>query len=327
MNKENILMPIAVVFVAGVLGVTGMLTGGKEITNNTLDTSKIVENQATEQQVGGLVMPYQQIFPSGLVVGEKEKGNSEAFQIFTDSSGNLYIGSSTDATFKMSKTGRITLRDINFTTSTLNWGGSFSAGDGNDFYVDADNQKVGIGTSTPTNLLTLRGVSTGAGVAPNIMLSNNTTTDTNFGLYFDEASTQVFSIVFDDVNNKLLFTTSSDSSPAMTISYSGGTVAFLQNATVAGTLTTTGLVTASSDLEVATNFAVGTTTNTTAFTVQTATSTFYSVNNASTTVYVFSGTPGYGGRIILEDPDGAGCTAITGLNGAVSGENVTCPTY
>jgi len=47
---------------------------------------------------------------------------------------------------------------------------------------------------------------------------------------------------------------------------------------------------------------------------------------ASSTIYLYSKAAGKGGSIILEDIDGAGCTEIYTLNGAISGANVTCPT-
>ncbi len=49
--------------------------------------------------------------------------------------------------------------------------------------------------------------------------------------------------------------------------------------------------------------------------------------NASSTVYVLnsSTTAATGGRIILEDTDGAGCSQIAALNGTVVAATVTCP--
>ncbi len=46
----------------------------------------------------------------------------------------------------------------------------------------------------------------------------------------------------------------------------------------------------------------------------------------TSTIYMYSKTAGFGGQIILEDVDAAGCTAISTLNGTVSGVTVTCPT-
>lgn len=50
-------------------------------------------------------------------------------------------------------------------------------------------------------------------------------------------------------------------------------------------------------------------------------------SNATSTVYVrnASTTATTGGRIILEDTDGAGCSQITILNGTVIAATVTCP--
>jgi hypothetical protein len=49
-------------------------------------------------------------------------------------------------------------------------------------------------------------------------------------------------------------------------------------------------------------------------------------HTGTSTLYIYSSTSGFGGEIILEDSDGAGCTSITTLNGNVSGITVTCPT-
>ena len=82
---------------------------------------------AEELKFGGLVEVFQKMFPEGIIIGNKEKGDSSAQQIIVDSSNNLYIGSSTDATFKITaSTGRLTFRNVNFTTSSLNWGGDLS---------------------------------------------------------------------------------------------------------------------------------------------------------------------------------------------------------
>lgn len=46
----------------------------------------------------------------------------------------------------------------------------------------------------------------------------------------------------------------------------------------------------------------------------------------TSTVYMYSKTAGFGGRIILEDVDAAGCTEVTALNGVLTAAIVTCPT-
>ena len=48
-------------------------------------------------------------------------------------------------------------------------------------------------------------------------------------------------------------------------------------------------------------------------------------STATTTVQVMSSGAGLGGRFILEDTDGAGCSEITALNGVLSAKIVTCP--
>ena len=47
---------------------------------------------------------------------------------------------------------------------------------------------------------------------------------------------------------------------------------------------------------------------------------------ATTTVVISTGAAAKGGRIILEDHDGAGCTEIAALNGTLATKTVTCPT-
>ena len=57
-----------------------------------------------------------------------------------------------------------------------------------------------------------------------------------------------------------------------------------------------------------------------------APSDLFHIQSADTgSLYIDSTTASKGGRIVLEDTDGAGCTAITALNGTVSGTTITCP--
>jgi len=85
-------------------------------------------------------------------------------------------------------------------------------------------------------------------------------------------------------------------------------------------------VTASTTVGTATFFAgpdmnyvgVGTTSPRTLFQVENQT--------ATTTIVISSGAAAKGGRIILEDIDGAGCTEVSALNGALTAIVVTCPT-
>ena len=48
-------------------------------------------------------------------------------------------------------------------------------------------------------------------------------------------------------------------------------------------------------------------------------------HTGTSTMYIYSPTAAFGGEVILEDSDGAGCTSITALNGTVTGITVTCP--
>ena len=47
--------------------------------------------------------------------------------------------------------------------------------------------------------------------------------------------------------------------------------------------------------------------------------------SATTTMQIISGSGSLGGRIVLEDVDGSGCTEITTLNGTITGKTITCP--
>lgn len=49
-------------------------------------------------------------------------------------------------------------------------------------------------------------------------------------------------------------------------------------------------------------------------------------SSATSTLTISSGGSAVGGRIILEDMDGAGCSEIAILNGTVAAKTVTCPT-
>lgn len=48
-------------------------------------------------------------------------------------------------------------------------------------------------------------------------------------------------------------------------------------------------------------------------------------STASSTVYVYSTAAGFGGQVILEDTDAAGCTSIRTLNGVIVAATITCP--
>lgn len=48
-------------------------------------------------------------------------------------------------------------------------------------------------------------------------------------------------------------------------------------------------------------------------------------STATSSAYIYSGGAGLGGRLILEDTDGAGCTEVTALDGVLTAATVTCP--
>lgn len=99
-------------------------------------------------------------------------------------------------------------------------------------------------------------------------------------------------------------------------------------ATLSSTLAVTGATTlsASTTVGTATLFAgddmnrvgVGTTTPLDLLMVENQT--------ATTTVVISTGASAKGGRLIIEDHDGAGCTEVSALNGVLAAKIVTCPT-
>ncbi len=46
---------------------------------------------------------------------------------------------------------------------------------------------------------------------------------------------------------------------------------------------------------------------------------------ATTTLFLESGGTGLGGRIIIEDTDGAGCSVLTTLDGVLTVDTIACP--
>ena len=184
-----------------------------------------------EAKLGGLVEIFQKMFPEGLIIGEKEKGMTGYKEIKADSSGNMWIGTSSDATFKISSTGRITLRNINFVTSTLNWGGDFGIGT-SVFYADITNNRVGIGTSTPAYTLEVA-----RGATTTLALTSTSTDVADVQLQFNKgAATQVFALYFDDSANTLVMATSSAGGDLFTLAYTNGAITIAKNLAVSGTL-------------------------------------------------------------------------------------------
>lgn len=82
------------------------------------------------------------------------------------------------------------------------------------------------------------------------------------------------------------------------------------------------------DADFSAGVGVSTTTSPYEFSVETPTSTIMSTEPATSTIlFVGSYTASKGGQIMLEDTDGAGCTAITALNGVLTAYTPTvCPT-
>lgn len=124
----------------------------------------------------------------------------------------------------------------------------------------------------------------------------------------------------------------------------GAATSTVNNLTVSNNLTASGITTLaaaslsgtvsvdSGTLYVdATNNRVGINTTTPAYpfvfnTGATGTSTIAGSQSTSTALFIYSFTSGKGGQVILEDTDGAGCTAIAALNGTIVSYTETCPT-
>lgn len=98
--------------------------------------------------------------------------------------------------------------------------------------------------------------------------------------------------------------------------------ATLASASVTGTLGVTGQLTSSGVFSVASS----TPASNYGVVMETATTTIASTAATSTILYLQSYTSGAGGQVILEDSDGAGCSAISILDGTISSYTLTCPT-
>ena len=106
-----------------------------------------------------------------------------------------------------------------------------------------------------------------------------------------------------------------------------GPLTAAETVVITGTLGVTGVTTLTTDLVVDTNtlvadasanmVGIGTTTPANQLSVHAATGT--------STISIIAQTAGSGGRIILEDTDGAGCSEISLLNGTVISASITCP--
>lgn len=249
MQKEQLITSLVAIVVGGAVAVTGMVIGGKE-TVTTIDTSKVIERvsdtpdgvvseyQKWDEDLGGLVNIFQEYFPSGLIIGNRPY--PDYWQLVTDSSNNLYIGTSTDdyAIKIAEESGDISFgKSITFETTTLNYGGNFAV-DTSDFFVDATNDNVGIGTTSPDSMLEIEGAS-GGGVAsnpPNIKLTQATSTDTDFGIKFEDQWTTVGWIFYDDSADLLVISTSTDRN-LLTFSTDGRIVALKGISMASGTVT------------------------------------------------------------------------------------------
>lgn len=241
MNTEkNNLLPIISVIVAGAVAITGMLTGGKEVTNSRIeivDKNTIDRDYETNIEspgyLGGLVHNVQEIFSAGIKAGTSETA------VINSSGQWIYQVAGTTGTFSstLAVTGVTTLTgDLVVNTD--------------DLYVDVSAQMVGIGTTTPGTMLEIYGVSASAGIAPYITINSPTTTDTDFGIIFEDESAQVGTIFFDDSADKLVIATSSSNVDLITIDYNTGEIILNDSVAVTSTLAVGGAATFSTTLGV-----------------------------------------------------------------------------
>ncbi len=205
--QNETLLPIVALIVGGVVAVTGMVIGNTESTITTIDTSTVIERTIEQpaEDVGGLVVPYQRMFPEGLLIGDRDIGQIGVWQFITDSNDTLFIGSSTDATFSIASDGEIIMRNVSFVTSSLNFAGNFGVG-GDMFYVDVSSggDGIGMGTTTPSYQLEIVSASS----TPMLALTATSTNDAGL-VFLSDYRTQEWIIYMDDSDDdKLKFTTS-----------------------------------------------------------------------------------------------------------------------
>ena len=230
MNKENnlgsIISVVVVGAVAGILGVSAIFVGGKEVIRERIeivdrdktidrDYETIDRTEGISESFGGLVHNVQEIFAAGI-----KAGTSEA-EVINSSGVWVYQISGTTGAF----------------SGTLSVTGDLAVNT-DDLFVDVSAQMVGIGTTTPGTMLEISGSPVGTGIAPYITLNNPTTTDSDFGLVFEDNFTQVAIMYFDDSANKLVIATSTDQD-VITID-NDGNIVLVDATSLSSTLTVTG---------------------------------------------------------------------------------------
>lgn len=198
-----------------------------------------------------------------------------------------------------------------------------------------------LGRTTRTSILALAVVFVSAGIA---QAATTISTDVTTGgalsvtglstLLGGATTTQITFLSGDTIKNATASSTVLSgrlTSNLLTVSGAAtlsSTLAVTGAATLSSTLAVTGATTlsASTTVGTATLFAgddlnrvgVGTTTPLDIFMVEHQT--------ATTTIVVSTGAAAKGGRIILEDIDGDGCSEISALDGTLTAKTVTCPT-
>ena len=224
---------IAVIAICAV-SITGLLVGGKEVINNrieivektTIDRDyETIETTEGLEYLGGLVHNVQEIFSAGIKAGtsETEVINSSGQWVYQfngttiTASGNASIGGT------LGVTGVTTLSEDLIVNT-------------NDLVVDISVEMVGIGTTTPGTMLEIYGG--GNSIYPAITLNNSSSSDVDTKIIFEDNSTGVGIIFFDDSANVLVFATSTDAD-VITID-AAGAIVLGNTVAISETLTVTG---------------------------------------------------------------------------------------
>lgn len=216
-----------------------------------------------KSKLGGLVHIYQEMFPDGLIIGDRDKGQTESHILFTDSSNNFYIGTSTDANFSITAAGKPTIKNVVFATSTLNYSGNFSA-DTDTFYVKASNNRIGIGTTTPSYQVEIESATTPV-LALTASAGNN---DAQIRINNGYQNQEWLIFMDDSDSDKLKIATSTDDD--ILVITEDGDVTLISDLTVSEDFVLTGSITADTDTLIldATNNRVGIGTTTPSFTLE-----------------------------------------------------------
>lgn len=195
-------------------------------------------------------------------------------------------------------------KETDFTSgSVLFRGSSVIDQDNTNLFWDDTNNRLGIGTVSPNNRLSVSHSNTTVGLTSATALASYTNTDTTNG------NTSFFAFRGADTGGST-FAVAKLGAEIKThaVGFVSGDLVFQAGANSAPT----------EGLRITASSTVGVNESAPASTLE--------INSPSgtTTIQALSTTASVGSRIILEDTDGAGCTEITALNGVLTAAIVTC---